>query len=314
MEKEKKKRGKRGPYKKRKEEIKKISEEMDDICFPFKKRKENFCIEKIESLNEEKEEKDDEKNNSEKKLIDIKAEINKFKLMKFKIRKYYLDHNGKRKIAKKKRKYKPDDIRKKIKVKFHKTLKNTINGNLKKAGSEKFFTFLPQIFIGNVSKGFNYKFLEYTYKELFSTDFTKYKDNDKDYKLNNKIYLKNIETLEYLEKNKEISKISGYYLIKNMKYKDILKAYFLSNQFEYSIIELKKKKENMDYIQEYIKLSNNYLEYFASVNESENKDEANEANLSNEENSDNNGELPSLDIDFFLEKDSNLFDKNFFDN
>ena len=34
----------------------------------------------------------------------------------------------------------------------------------------------------------------------------------------------------------------------------------------------------MDYIQEYIKLSNNYLEYFASVNESENKDEANEAN------------------------------------
>ena len=314
MEKEKKKRGKRGPYKKRKEEIKKISEEMDDICFPFKKRKENFCIEKIESLNEEKEEKDDEKNNSEKKLIDIKAEINKFKLMKFKIRKYYLDHNGKRKKKKKKRKYKPDDIRKKIKVKFHKTLKNTINWNLKKAGSEKFFTFLPQIFIGNVSKGFNYKFLEYTYKELFSTDFTKYKDNDKDYKLNNKIYLKNIETLEYLEKNKEISKISGYYLIKNMKYKDILKAYFLSNQFEYSIIELKKKKENMDYIQEYIKLSNNYLEYFASVNESENKDEANEANLSNEENSDNNGELPSLDIDFFLEKDSNLFDKNFFDN
>ena len=102
MEKEKKKRGKRGPYKKRKEEIKKISEEMDDICFPFKKRKENFCIEKIESLNEEKEEKDDEKNNSEKKLIDIKAEINKFKLMKFKIRKYYLDDNGKRKIAKKK--------------------------------------------------------------------------------------------------------------------------------------------------------------------------------------------------------------------
>ena len=80
MEKEKKKRGKRGPYKKRKEEIKKISEEMNDICFPFKKRKENFCIEKIESLNEEKEEKDDEKNNSEKKLIDIKAEINKFKL------------------------------------------------------------------------------------------------------------------------------------------------------------------------------------------------------------------------------------------
>ena len=293
-------------------EKKKISEEINDICFPFKKSNNNFkCFEKIEKLNKEK--KDDE--DDDEKEHEIKEQLKKFTLMKFKIKKYYLDHNGKRKRTKKGRKYKSDDIRKKIKVKFHKALKNTINEKLKKAGSKKFFTYLPQIFIGNISKGFNSQFLEYTYKELFSTNFSKYRDNGKDLRLNNKIYLKNKETLEYLEKNKEISQISGYCIIKNMKYKDILKAYFLSNQFEYSIIELKKKKENMDYIQEYIKLSNNYLEYFTSFNESENKDEAKESNLLNEENnSDNNGELSSLDINFFIEKDYNLFDKNFFDN
>ena len=287
-------------------EKEKISEEINDICFPFKKSNNNFkCFEKIEKLNKEK--KDDE--DYDKKEYEIKEQLKKFKSMKFKIKKYYLDHNGKRKRTKKERKYKSDDIRKKIKVKFHRALKNTINEKLKKAGSKKFFTFLPQIFIGNISKGFNYQFLEYTYKELFSTNFSKYRDNDKDLRLSNKIYLKNKETLEYLEKNKEISKISGYYIIKNMKYKDILKAYFLSNQFDNSIIELKNKNENSDYIQEYIKLSNNYLDYFTSFNEAENKLESKEEILLNGDNFDNNDNL-LFDIDFFFEKDEVSFYKS----
>ena len=66
-----------------------------------------------------------------------------------------------------KRKFKSDDIRKKIKSRFHKTLKNIINANLKKAGSKKFFDFLPQCFIGNISKKVNSECLELTYKELF---------------------------------------------------------------------------------------------------------------------------------------------------
>ena len=37
------------------------------------------------------------------------------------------------------RKFKPDDIRKKIKARFHKTIKNAINEFLKFTGSEKFF-------------------------------------------------------------------------------------------------------------------------------------------------------------------------------
>ena len=284
-------------------EKEKISEGFNDICFPFKKSKGNFkYFEKIGKLNKEK--KDDE--DDDEKEHEIKEQLKKFTLMKFKIKKYYLDHNGKRKRTKKGRKYKSDDIRKKIKVKFHKALKNTINEKLKKAGSKKFFTFLPQIFIGNISKGFNSQFLEYTYKELFSTNFSKYKDNDKDFRLSNKIYLKNKETLEYLEKNKEISKISGYCIIKNMKYKDILKAYFLSNQFEYSIIELKNKNENSDYIQEYIKLSKKYLEYFASFNEAENNSEKKEEILLSEGNFAHNDNLLA-DIDFLMENDEDFF-------
>ena len=49
-------------------------------------------------------------------------------------------HLGKKR-QRKIRKYKPDDIRKKIKARFHKTLKNIINYKLKKAGSTLFFFF-----------------------------------------------------------------------------------------------------------------------------------------------------------------------------
>ena len=64
----------------------------------------------------------------------------------FRITKYYLDENGKKK-KKKPRKFKPDDIRKKIKAKFHKIFKNVINSKLKKAGAKKMFDFIPQSFI-----------------------------------------------------------------------------------------------------------------------------------------------------------------------
>ena len=43
----------------------------------------------------------------------------------------------------------------------------------------------------------------------------------------------------------------------------MLEAYFSSKQFENSIIELKNKNENIDYIQRYIKLSKEYLNYFS---------------------------------------------------
>ena len=69
-------------------------------------------------------------------------------------------------MIKKKRKFKPDDIRKKIKARFHKSIKNIINENLKKAGAKVLFDFIPQSFIGNVSKKINNSVLNYTYKDI----------------------------------------------------------------------------------------------------------------------------------------------------
>ena len=304
---EKKIRGKRGPYKKRKSDVLKIYENIKDICFPFEKGKDYSRI----KMNEEKGEKYNEEKIDEEKIYNMNEELHKLNSMKFKIKRYYFDDNGKKKKKKKKRKYKSDDIRKKIKVKFHKTLRNIINNNLKKAGSKKFFSFLPQIFIANISKKFNSQFLEYTYKELFSTDFTKFKNNsDNNNMIINRLYRRNTETLNYLENNEEISKISGYYIIKNMKYKDILKAYFSSKQFDYSIIELKNKKEHIDYIQEYIRVSNNYINYYTSINEPENNFELDEDDIISDNNS--IGFLFSTETGFFLEKDIN-FEKNLFE-
>jgi hypothetical protein len=183
--------------------------------------------------------------------------------MKFKTKKYYIDSKGKKRKERKGRKYKSDDIRKKIKVKFHKTIKDIINKNLKELGSKKFFKFLPQFFMGNISQKFNYKYLEYSYQDLLLTDFTLCQEEYRNKKIDYNNYLNNKDTIAYLEENEQLSINSGFYLIKDMKYKDMLKAYFSSKQFENSIVELKNKNENIDYIQEYIKMSKNYLNYFS---------------------------------------------------
>ena len=205
---------------------------------------------------------------------------------RFKIKKYFIESNGKKKRVKKKRKFKPDDIRKKIKVRFHKTLKNILNDNLKKAGSKELFDFLPQCFIGNVSKIINAKCFELTLKELLSTNFL-IELNKEDYRnsrVDNNKYKKNIRVLNYLENNPEISKRSGFDLIKDKKYKDILKIYFTSVQFENSIFQLKEEKESPEYIQEYINRAKNYVNFYSNIkikdNEKEldndNEDEENE--------------------------------------
>ena len=54
-----------------------------------------------------------------------------------------------------------------------------------------------------------------------------------------------MDLLNYLEKNPQISKNSGFDVIKKMKYRDLLKAYFESKEFENSISQLRNKKETM---------------------------------------------------------------------
>ena len=218
-----------------------------------------------EFLNKEIEKEEKEKN-----------ECDEIFKMKFKTKKYYINEKGKKRRIKKERKYKSDDIRKKIKVKFHKTIKNIINKNLKEVGSRKYFKFLPQIFMGNITQKFNYKYLEYSYKDLLLTDFTLCQNEYRNKKIDYNNYINNKHTVEYLEENEEISINSGFYFIKDMKYKDMLEAYFSSKQFENSIIELKNKNESIDYIQKYIKLSKEYLNYFSSNKKNDIKNSLNE--------------------------------------
>ena len=205
---------------------------------------------------------------------------------KFVTKMYYISSDGKKKRVKKKRKYKPDDIRKKIKVRFHKTLKNIINQNLKKVGSKEFFDFLPQCFIGNVTKKTNAKFLELTLKELFSTDFLK-ELNKEDYR-NSKVdynkYKKNKEVLKYLEENPDISERSGFDVIKDKKYKDILKAYFASSQFEESVYQLKEENENLEYIREYIKKAKTYFSFYCNDKYKDKDEDEDEDEKTDDEN------------------------------
>ena len=261
---------KRGPYKKKQKMPEQIN--TDDICFPFTIGKDllnfpflttqmNYTLTNSVNysfFNENEimsEQMDIEsKNKKSEELLIYENEQNNIEddvfLLKFTTRKYFIDSNGKKKRMKKKRKYKPDDIRKKIKARFHKLIKNIINENLKKAGSSELFDFLPQCFIGNVSKKLNNEALNLTYKEMLSIDYINQLNISE--LSNNKVdhikYLRNKEVLNYLEKNHDICKRSGFDLIQNMKYKNLLKLYFNSSQFEISINQLKAENETCDYI------------------------------------------------------------------
>ena len=238
----KKSRGKRGPYKKKPKPI--IETETNDYCFPFKSGK---CL-----LS------DDASDNK------LKQYMNTI----FRTNTYVTDSNGNKKKEKKQRKFKPDDIRKKIKVRFHKKVKNIINENLKKAGSTELFGFLPQYFISNIAKKFNNQFMNMTYEQLLKINFSELQDDYPNKACDNKQYEKNKNTLEYLEKNPEISKISGFDKVKKMKYRDIFKAYFSSAEFEESITILKEEEnESAEYIQEYFILAKNYIDYFINIDD-----------------------------------------------
>ena len=238
---------------------------FEDKCFPFTKGKGIIYINS--KLNIEEEE-----------LINNKSELNRnphendLYLMKFNIRKYFINEYGKKRRVVKKRKDNPDIIRKKLKSKFHKTIKRIINNNLKKADSQKLFDFLPQCFLINLTKKLNSKFFELTYKELLSTDFIFELNKTNDYKnleIDKNNYLKNKEVLEYLDKNPNISKNSGFDIIKNMKYKDLLYNYFISKEFEDSLNDL-KNEESQEYIQSYMYHAKNYIQFYTTNNSLEN--------------------------------------------
>ena len=289
------KRRKRGPYKKKGEISEIIKVNTEDKSFPFTTGKGLLnCINPTIQINSIQSHLDDDSNLIENgkieadnnKMCDIDNKNNVYKdekkidanfisneqtnsindiCLKFTTKKYFKASNGRIKKVKRKRKFKPDDIRKKIKARFHKLIKNLINENLKHAGSQELFDFMPQSFIGNVAKKLNSKVIDFTYKELILYDFNK--EINTDY-LNAKVdyakFYKNKKVLQYLEDNPEISKRSGFDIIKDMKYKDLLKMYFSSAQFEKSIFKLKSENESSEYILEYIYRAKTYINFYSN--------------------------------------------------
>ena len=170
----------------------------------------------------------------------------------------------------KRRKEREDNIRKKIKSNFHKKIFKLINEKLKKAGAKLYFQSLPQYFISDITKKTNFDALEINYKDLFEYTHERLINNkivnskiEVMKKVSEKKYRKNIETLNYLDNNLDISEKSGWSKIKSMKYVDLLEAYFNSKEFEESIEKL-EKKETKNYINDYIYYSLNYIEHFKS--------------------------------------------------
>ena len=158
-----------------------------------------------------------------------------------------------------KRKENSDNIRKKIKSRFLKVLKNTVNERLKAAGSQKLFKFLPQKFVCNVSKEKNKAVLNLSFKELFSKNFCEDENGNESETAN---YYHNLSVLDYLEKNVEISENSNFNDFKNMKYYKIYNEYLKSKEFEMEIASLKKEKECDKYIKNYIIKASDLIDFF----------------------------------------------------
>ncbi len=129
--------------------------------------------------------------------------------------------------------------------------------------------------------------MKLTYREILEKDFTKEIKENKIHKkkVDQTKYEKNLQVLKYLDNNNEISKKSGFDIISNMIYADILKEYFNSYEFENSISKLRNEEENEEYISEYLIKAKTYVKFFLrhkeidiknysfSETESENEDE-----------------------------------------
>ena len=229
-----------------------------------------------------------------------------------------------KKTKEKQRKEKEDNIRKKIKTGFLKKLKEIINNSLKKAGSKHTFESLPQNFIADISKKTNFEVLNLKYEEIFDYTYQKiineikielvqsknkrnevalkksrYKRSEVDIKKSRekrkevalKKYYKNKKTLDYLNSNPVVSENSGWQKIRTMKYIDLLRVYFNSEEFEQSIHEL-YKKENQNYINQYIFFAKTYITYFQSYNPYSMLENNNSSNSLNPLETNYNDEIP----------------------
>ena len=232
--------------------------EKKDINFIIKKRK-IFKIIYKKSFNIFN---DGEYDNYSKRIINEalnennKQPDNKFVIKKFK----YSKITKKRLKTKLSRKLCSDDIRKKIKTRFYKNLRDIINEKLKLAGSKNYFEYLPQSFITNTTKKYNISFLNLTLEEILKKKLFL----GKEYKKSTlEKYRRNLSLLDYLEKNKEISIKSNFNNIKIMKLYEIYDEYLNSKEFKMEISKLKQQQKESDkYIKKYIIKAINLIDDF----------------------------------------------------
>ena len=194
-------------------------------------------------------------------------------MCKFKIKTKTKKTNKRKHKERINRKYKPDNIRKKIKSRFFKAIKNRLNKLLHEANSEEFFELLPQCFIINITKKKNQPVMNMTFKTVLCYDFIKEEKNEannkKDFmnkmRIDIKKYEKNVKVIEYLEKNENenIRKKSKFDIIGNMTITQLFEEYLKSDEFEKEIVKLKEEEtDNINYIKDYIVKSFGFINYF----------------------------------------------------
>ena len=171
------------------------------------------------------------------------------------------DKNDRRRskiLSIRRRKENADNIRKRIKAAFLKSLKHTLNEKLKSFGAKKLFTFLPQTFVSDISRKVNNIVLNLSLENILSKNFCK--GNVKGPNFDK--YLHNCSVLDYLNRNKSICEKSGFEEYKKMNFSQLYQDYFHSREFQLEILKLKGNNENEKYIMKYIEKAWNFLSFY----------------------------------------------------
>jgi len=193
-------------------------------------------------------------------------------LCKFKVKKKNQQITRRKRHKSVKRKLKPDNIRKKIKSRFFKSIRMRVNKMLKEAKSKEFFDLLPQCFIINITKKKNQQIMDMSFKNLLEYNFIIEEKNmeqhcdmkcQKDkWNVDIKKYDKNKRVISYLEQNREIMKKSKFDVIGNMTVAQLFDEYLKSAEFEKEVVKLKKEGNDDNYIKDYIVKAFGFINYF----------------------------------------------------
>ena len=149
-----------------------------------------------------------------------------------------------------------DNISKKIKVNFFKNIIASLNWKLRKKNINKDFQRLDQNYITDVTKTYNKYLFEKTLKEIIK-EKPKVKDKENAKKKEDK-WRQNIKPIEELEESGD----EDFKHIFEMNMEELFNEYLDSKEFEESIYDLRRKKFYFDYIQNYIQIAENLVNYY----------------------------------------------------